>query len=281
MKINIARSAGFCFGVKNALDIAFKTAKTEKNVYMLGDIVHNEDVIDLIERSGIKKVSGLDEGYAKTLLIRAHGTAAAIIEHAEKLGYKIIDATCPMVKEIHNIAKNMEKNGSRVIIIGEKNHDEVRGIIGQLSTSPIIIGTLDQITPALFNGIQKAGVVVQSTQNYETVIEMEKRIKAIFPGVKFNNTICEPTKIKQKEAKTLPVQNDVIIVIGSRTSANTKRLYQISKNLNPRTYWINSKEEIDPKWFAGAEKTGITAGASTPKETIEDIVSFLESLNIK
>jgi 4-hydroxy-3-methylbut-2-enyl diphosphate reductase len=109
---------------------------------------------------------------------------------------------------------------------------------------------------------------------------MEKLIKTIIPEVEFNNTICKPTRIKQEEAKKLPLENDVMIVIGSKTSANTKRLFQISKTLNPRTYWINSREEISSSWFTAAHKTGITAGASTPRETIKDIVSFIETLQV-
>lgn len=278
MKINLAKSAGFCFGVKNALDIAFKTVSVQDNVYMLGDIVHNEDVIKRTEKSGIKKISSLSDGKDKTLLIRAHGTDSATIKKAKSLGYKIIDATCPMVKEIHDIAIKLEKEGFTLIIIGEKDHDEVRGIIGQLTSPPIVFDSLEQITRSLLGSIKKAGVVVQSTQNYEKVLLIEQKLKELIPEVRFINTICNPTRIKQKEAKKLPVENDTIIVIGSRTSANTKRLYQISKDINHNTYWINSKEEINPDWFTGSDSVGIMAGASTPQETIENIVIFLQGL---
>ena len=278
MKINLAKSAGFCFGVKNALDIAFKTVSVRNNVYMLGDIVHNEDVIKRTEKSGIKKISALSEGKDKTLLIRAHGTDSATIKKAKALGYKIIDATCPMVKEIHDIAIKLEKKGFTLIIIGEKDHDEVRGIIGQLSSPPIVFDSIEQITRSLLGNIKKAGVVVQSTQNYEKVLHIEQKLKELIPEVTFINTICNPTRIKQNEAKKLPIENDIIIVIGSRTSANTKRLYQISKELNHNTYWINSKIEISPDWFTGVNSVGIMAGASTPQETIEDIVSFIQDL---
>ena len=275
MKINLAKSAGFCFGVKRALDIALKTAQMQNKVYMLGDIVHNEKVVEQIEDSGINKIKKLGLGKDKILLIRAHGACQKIFEKAIKSGYKIIDATCPMVKEIHKIVKDNESKGYKIIVIGDKKHDEVHGIVGQLNSKAIVIDNLKNIPLKSIKKINKACVVVQSTQNLEKVLKIVDTLKKHIKEVNFFNTICRPTRIKQEEVKKIPLKNDVMIIIGSKKSANTKRLFQISKSLNKRSYWVNSKGEINPDWFKMAKTVGITAGASTPESTIQEIIDCI------
>jgi 4-hydroxy-3-methylbut-2-enyl diphosphate reductase len=278
MKINLAKSAGFCFGVKRALKIALKTAGTGSAVEMLGDIVHNEEVVLGIQEAGIKKVKKLKEGAGKILLIRAHGASEDIYRKAKKLGYTIVDATCPMVKEIHTIVKASKKEGCRIIVIGDKHHDEVRGIMGQLRNKALVIDTIEQIPLATIKRIKKACVVVQSTHNAEKILSIVAILRKHIKEVQFFNTICRPTRIKQKEAKSMPLKNDVMIIIGSKTSANTKRLYQISKALNRRSYWIRSSAEVESEWFKGAHTVGIMAGASTPDDTTNDVIARIRSL---
>ena len=275
MKINLAKSAGFCLGVKRAVDIALKTTARNKNVYMLGDIVHNEDVVREIERAGIKKITRLRGGRNNILLIRAHGTGKDTIKKAFSLRYKIVDATCPMVKEIHKIACDMEGKGYKIIVLGDKKHEEVHGIIGQLKTKALVIDSLERIPIKKIKKIKKACVVVQSTQNLEKVLKIVATLKNYIPQLQFLNTICKPTRMKQEEIKTLPQENDTMIIIGSKNSANTKRLFEIAKSLNNRSYWVNSKKEIRPEWFKAAKSVGITAGASTPESTIQDIIRYL------
>ena len=199
MHINLAKSAGFCFGVKRALDIAYETASTGKNILMLGDIVHNEEVVKEIEKLGIKKINRLKPQKDKLLLIRAHGASKKIFFKARDLGYKIIDATCPMVKEIHRIASMMEKKGYKIIVIGDRKHDEVQGIIGQLKQKAKIIENIDNIHLAKFKNCKKACVIVQSTQNFETVTDIVSTLRKHIPDLKFFNTICKPTRTKQAE----------------------------------------------------------------------------------
>ncbi len=277
MKIHLAKSAGFCFGIRRALDLAFKTAAKHARVYMLGDLVHNEDVIAAIKKAGIRKIRTLGPGRGKTLLVRAHGASRATLERARKLGYTIIDATCPMVKEIHTIAAAAEKDGYTVIIIGDKRHDEVRGIVGQIKKRAIVIDDADAIPMAAVKKLKRGAVVVQSTQNQEKVEKIVSVLKKQIPDFRFFNTICGPTRVKQAEIKCLPLQNDVVIVIGSKHSANTRRLFEISRSLNPRSHWVRSKDDIRPEWFRGARSVGITAGASTPRETTQGIIELLKA----
>jgi 4-hydroxy-3-methylbut-2-enyl diphosphate reductase len=278
MKINLAKSAGFCFGVKRALKIALKTAATGTTVEMLGDIVHNEEVVQGIERAGIKKIKKLRNGAEKILVIRAHGASENVYSKAAQLGYTIVDATCPMVKEIHTIVKATKNEGCRIIILGDKHHDEVRGIMGQLNNRAIVIDSIKHIPLETIKRVKKACVVAQSTQNAEKILSIVAVLKKHIKEIQFFNTICRPTRIKQKEAKAMPLKNDVMIIIGSKTSANTKRLYQISKALNKRSYWIRSSAALKSEWFKGAHTVGIMAGASTPDATTNDVIAKIRSL---
>lgn len=275
MKINLAKSAGFCFGVKRAIAIAYKTIQAKDNVYMLGDIVHNEDVSWQISKAGIKKIKQLTSGKNKTLLIRAHGASKKTFEKARRLGYAIIDATCPMVKEIHKIAIGSEQKDYTVIVIGDKRHDEVQGITGQLKNKTIVIDSIDNIPLREIKKINKAAVVVQSTQNIEKILKIVDTLRRQIKELKFFNTICRPTRIKQKEIKIMPLKNDIMIIIGSKSSANTRRLYEISKSLNEHSYWIQSKDNLSLKWFKNAKSVGITAGASTPDSITHSIVDYI------
>jgi len=278
MKINLAKSAGFCSGVKRAIDIAFRTAASEKNVYMLGDIVHNEDVVKQLRKSGIKKAVRLTPGKNKTFLIRAHGTGKDVLQKALSLDYKVIDATCPMVKEIHNIAQRMEKERSRIIVIGDRLHDEVRGIVGQLKSRAIVIDSPAHIPVKTIKGLKKACVLAQSTQNLEKVSEIVTVLKKYISDLKFFNTVCKPTRLKQEEIKRMPLENDVMIIIGSKNSANTKRLYEISKSLNKRSFWVTSKKDIRRDWFKGAKNVGVSAGASTPDYTTKEVTDYIKQI---
>ncbi|MBU2540777.1 MAG: 4-hydroxy-3-methylbut-2-enyl diphosphate reductase [Candidatus Omnitrophica bacterium] len=278
MKITIAKSAGFCFGVKRALQISLKTATSKKNAYMLGDIVHNEDVVSRIRKAGIKKIKKIGRGNAKTLLIRAHGAPLDTIKKAKRCGYRIVDATCPMVKEIHRIAARMERLGYKIIIIGDKKHDEVQGIMGQLKGKAIVIHDLKTIPINIISKIKKAAVVVQSTQNLDKVSKIVDVLNKTVEKTEFFNTICRPTRIKQQEIKKLPLKNEVIIIIGSKTSANTKRLYEIAKNLNTRSYWVQSKRDLKPSWFKDIRNVGVTAGASTPDSTTKEVVERIKEI---
>ena len=278
MKINLAKSAGFCFGVRRALKIAFGTVKKGAKVEVLGDIVHNEDVVREIREAGVKKIKRLGKGENKVLLIRAHGASAETYKKASTLGYSIVDATCPMVKEIHKIAKISKREGCEVIIIGDKEHDEVRGIMGQLNDKTVVIDDSKKIPLARVKKIKKACVVVQSTQNLEKTLAIVEVLKRYIKDLQFFNTICKPTRTKQKEAQEMPLKNDVMVIIGSKTSANTKRLYQISKSLNKRSYWVQSEDEIKRGWFRNAQSVGVMSGASTPDYTTENVIEYIKSI---
>ncbi len=279
MKITVAKNAGFCFGVKRAIDIARASSKKKEPVYMLGDIVHNENVVRDIEGAGIKKIKNISRIQGgSSLLIRAHGSSQKTIEKANNLELEVIDATCPMVKEIHKVVRDMDKKGYRIAVIGDYNHDEVQGIVGQIQRKAIVLENIADIEKKIPPNLKKLAVVVQSTQNLEKVLHMQDILKKRVPDLKFHNTICSPTRLKQNEIKTLPRKNDCIVVIGSKTSANTKRLYEIAKSINQNSYWVQSSADIKKNWFKGVESVGITAGASTPDETIQEVKEHIQKI---
>lgn len=280
MKINIAKSSGFCFGVRHAINICLKLRDSQSPVYVLGDIVHNSFVVEKLSSCGIKKTAVITPRKDAILIIRAHGAPRETFKKARECGYRIVDATCPKVKDIYKIARRLEKNNT-VIIIGDKGHDEVKGIAGQLKKSPITIESPCDLPIAKLRRIRKAAVITQSTQNLENINAVMEKLRRIIPRVTLHNTTCRTTVVKQEEIRSLPRKNDVMLIVGSPTSANTKRLYQISKSINKKTYWIESASDLKNTWFKGAKRTGIMAGASTPDEITKEIVGKLRGMDVK
>ena len=278
MQIHLAQSAGFCFGVRRAIKIARSLAASHKTVCMLGDLVHNETVIQELEAAGIRKIKRLGLSHNGKLLIRAHGASRRTLAMARHHGYALVNATCPMVREIHQIVRSMDRQGRRVIVIGDRRHDEVLGIIGQIAHRAVIIDHAKHIPWKALRHVRKAAIVVQSTQNLDRILPIVERLETRIADVRFFNTICKPTRLKQEEIKILPLQNDAILIVGSRTSANTKRLYEISKGLNSRTHWIQSPQELDPRWFRNVRSLGITTGASTPETTTRAVIARIRGI---
>ncbi len=276
-KINVAKNSGFCFGVRMAVDKALEESEKSDNVLMLGDIVHNEHVVEKIDKAGVKVTETLPEKNPGTLLLRAHGTVPEVYDEARKKGYNIVDATCPLVFEIHEHARNLEKDGYKVVIIGDHPHDEVIGIAGQVK-NPIIISSPDEVEEKIPSRVKKIGVVVQSTQNIENARKIVQKLMTLGREMRYYDTICKPTKLYQAEIRTMPKENDVMIIVGSFTSANTKRLAEISKSMNPRSYQVESGNELQGEWFENTKSVGVTAGASTPDWIIDDVVERLKAM---
>ena len=274
MKIFLARDAGYCFGVRDAVNLAYDTAEAHGEVYMLGTIVHNERVIENLSNAGAKVVETLDDvPEDKPILFRAHGTAPELWKKTDKKKLNLVDATCPLVTEIHDEIKKLEEEGRRTIIIGDHGHDEVVAIAAQVS-EPIIIANMEEAKA--LRKMKKAGVVSQSTQMIENVKEIMNVLMEKVFDLRFVNTICFPTRRNHEQIKELAVQCDVMIVIGSFTSANSKRLTQLALERNKRSYQVTTAEELDMSWFNDCETVGISAGASTPDEIINDVVKHIK-----
>ena len=277
MKIILAKDAGYCFGVRDAVNSAYDMSKEYGEVYMLGDIVHNESVVDDLEKNGVKVVSNLNQvPDDKPVLFRAHGTAKEVWKDAEKKKMNIIDATCPLVHEIHKEVKQLDKEGRKIIIIGDHGHDEVIGIASQVKDA-IIISTVEEA--AKLKKTKKAGIVSQSTQTIENVQDIISILMTKVFDLRFVNTICFPTKRNQEQIKELSKIVDLMIIIGSFTSANSKRLTQLSLERNKSTYQVTNATEIDVSWFKkNINSVGISAGASTPDRIIDSVVKKVKDV---
>jgi len=276
MKIIIAKNAGYCFGVKDAVDLAHDIAKKEGRVYMLGDIVHNERVVNDLNNVGAKVVKSLkDVPENGTVLFRAHGTKNEIWKEAENMSLKIKDATCPLVHKIHEDVKKLYNEGRKIIVIGDHGHDEVIAIADQAKNTIVISNPEEALK---LKRIRKAGIVSQSTQAIENVQEIIKILMTKIFDLRFVNTICYPTKRNQEQIKDLAKIVDVMIIIGSFTSANSKRLTSLAKCLNDNTFQVTSEEDLEKKWFNNCGSVGISAGASTPDYLINNIKDKIERI---
>ena len=276
MKIIVAKDAGYCFGVRDAVNLAYDTAKEHGEVYMLGDIVHNENVVNDLEKVGAKVVENIDDvPIDKPLLLRAHGSKRSVWESAEKKGMNLVDATCPLVHEIHREVKKLSEEGRKIFVIGDHGHDEVVAIADQVPNS-IVLSTVDEARS--LKKIKKAGIVSQSTQTIENVQEIINILMEKVFDLRFVNTICYPTKRNQQQIKQLAKESDVMIIIGSFTSANSKRLTSLSETLNKNTYQVTDSNELESKWFDKCNSVGISAGASTPDYLINDVKNKIEQI---
>ena len=276
MRIYLAKDAGYCFGVRDAVKLAYDSAAEHGEVYMLGTIVHNERVIDDLSKVGAKVVESIDDVPTdKPLLFRAHGTAPSLWDKAKKKNLNLIDATCPLVTEIHHEIKELNNEGRKVLIIGDHGHDEVVAIAAQID-KPIIISTVDEAKK--LRKMKRAGVVSQSTQMIENVQEIMTVLMEKVFDLRFVNTICYPTRRNHEQIKELALKCDVMIVIGSYTSANSKRLTQLALERNKRSYQVTCSKEIQVSWFNFDDDVGISAGASTPDETIIEVVNKVKEI---
>jgi len=269
MKIIIAKDAGYCFGVRDAVDMAYDVSKEEGSVYMLGDIVHNEKVVSDLDKIGAKVVDDLDsipEG--SSVLFRAHGTVNDLWDKAKDKKINIVDATCPLVHEIHKEVKKLAKDGRQIFVIGDHGHDEVVAIADQVKNSIVISNVFEA---KKLKKYKLAGVVSQSTQTIENVQEIINILMTKVFDLHFVNTICYPTKRNQEQIKDLAKLADIMIIIGSFTSANSKRLTMLSKEINSNTYQVTESSDLKYSWFSEESVVGISAGASTPDYLIEEV----------
>ena len=277
MKILVAKDAGYCFGVRDAVNLAQKSGQDYEAVYMLGDIVHNESVVEDLSKAGSIVVNSLDDiPKDKPVLFRAHGTDPKVWKDAQKKKLNIIDATCPLVTDIHEEIKILESENRITIIIGDHDHDEVIGIAAQVKNS-ITISNVEEARS--LRKMKRAGVVSQSTQMIENVQNIINVLMEKVYDLRFVNTICFPTRRNHEQIKELAGICDLMIVIGSFTSANSKRLTKLSLARNKNSYQVMDENDIDIKWFNNIESVGISAGASTPDKIIQQVIHKIQKIS--
>jgi len=277
----LAQKAGFCFGVKRAIDMARATVDNrESPIYSLGPLIHNPQVVSCLARMGLKEINDLGEIKKGTLVIRSHGVGPALLETARENGLDIVDATCPYVRRAQNLARELSGENIQVVVVGDKEHPEVQGIIDWTYGKALVVENPEEAAELTAAG--PIGVVAQTTQpqeNFDAVVEVLRKTGA---EVRVCNTICKATAERQKAALDLARQVDVMIVVGGTNSANTRKLASLCRASGTRTYHVEEAGQMEPAWFQGVKVAGLTAGASTPDWIIEEVMrrmSEFEEIN--
>jgi len=267
--------------VKRATDIAFRTAcEAQKVVYTIGPLIHNPDVIAELDRAGVKVIDSVDDIDEGTVIVRSHGLPPDQIEKARAKGLTVIDATCPFVRKAQEYAHKLYQEGYLVVIIGDADHPETKSILGHTGPGARVAACTDDLHDLLHQ--ERIGVVFQTTQYYLKCKHILAHLLMSSTELKIYNTMCSTSWLRQEEAIKLASEVDLMLVVGGRNSANTKRLAEICHEAGVNCYLVENAAEIDPQWFVnGIRKVGITAGASTPKDSIEAVVTRLNQLKTK
>ena len=276
MEIILAKSAGFCFGVKLAVDCAYEKSKDDK-IYTYGPIIHNKNVVKELEKQGVEVIESLDRDINGKVIIRSHGVPPSVYNLLEEKNIKYIDCTCPFVKKIHKIVSENYKNGKSIIIIGNKEHPEIIGINGFCNNTALIANTIDEFNNLNIENEKQYILVSQTT--YDTTI-FNKLLEQLdkISNITVFNTICSATNDRQTEALELSQQVDYMIVLGDTNSSNSRKLYEICKKNCKNTYFCERIEDIDLDISNNNVKVGITAGASTPSDIIKEALDKINEI---
>jgi 4-hydroxy-3-methylbut-2-enyl diphosphate reductase len=278
MKVIIAKKAGFCFGVRRAIDITFDLATEKKEgVYTYGPLIHNPQVVEELKQKGVNACSDLYSPDIRTLIIRTHGVAPEIYAETSKMGYNVIDATCPFVKKAQNYAKILSNEGYQVLIIGDRLHPEVQGLIG-FSGKDVIVANNAENLPHLK---RKVGIIVQTTQSFDTFKEVVLQAVSSAREVRIYNTICDSTTQRVRETKKVAEKVDLMIIVGGKNSSNTNQLVKLSKSVCAIVHHIETADEIEDEWFNTVETIGVTGGASTPQHIIDEVEKKIREISVR
>lgn len=283
MNIELAKTAGFCFGVRRAVDTVYELIDKNVRVCTLGPIIHNPQLVAELEQNGVRVVETVDEvGRDETLVIRSHGVPQSVIERAEKISLNIIDATCPFVSKIHKIVREASDKGSSILIAGDKDHKEVIGIVGHAYGDVSVFSderSLEKLLEERPELTQKdLCVVAQTTFNEEIWKKCEKILKKYCTNASIFGTICNATSVRQSEAADLSAKSDAMVVIGGRHSSNTRKLFDVCKANCEKTIQVETADELDTLFFEGAHFIGVVAGASTPAAIIKEVIKTMSEI---
>ena len=290
MKVKIAKTAGFCFGVKRAVDKVYEEITKGEKVYTYGPIIHNDEVVKDLESKGVivvnttDELKNLDKG---TIVIRSHGLEEKVYQEIEqykengKAKFSIVDATCPYVLKIHKVVREQSEQGRRIVIIGDQAHPEVQGIMGWCKTQPLVVCNTEEVAKINFSLEEKLCIVAQTTFNYKNFQELVEIIEKKGYDILVLNTICNATQERQTEAKELAKISDAMVVIGGKHSSNTRKLYEISKKECANTYYIQKLIDLDLNQLKSFRSVGITAGASTPNNIIKEVHTRMSEMSFE
>ncbi len=285
MEVILAKHAGFCFGVQRAVDTVYeqieKRGKEGRPIYTYGPIIHNEEVVGDLQKRGVCVLDSLADAGAVpreergTVIIRSHGVEKIVCERLRELGYDVVDATCPFVKRIHNIVEKESAAGKNIVIVGNAGHPEVEGIRGWSETDTFVAGAVEEAEKFVCQVGEEVCIVSQTTFNYKKFQDVVEIFKERGYNGSVVNTVCNATEVRQAEARELAARVDVMIVIGGNHSSNTRKLYEICRQECEMTYYIQTLDDLHLRLPESVRLVGITAGASTPNNIIEEVQNYV------
>ena len=284
MEIQVGKTSGFCFGVRNAVDKTNEILKKEQNkkIYCLGELVHNKTIVNELKKDGLIFIDTIEQA-EDTTIIRAHGVEKKVYEIAKKKNIDLIDLTCPSVLRIHKIAEEYALENYYIFLIGKKEHPEIIGTYSFCGENASIISEIEDVDNAINNlkksNLNKLLIIVQTTYSTKVFDEIVKEIQEKIPqniSIEVKNTICRATELRQEETKKISKEVELMIIIGGKNSSNTNKLYEIAQKECKNTIFIENSEELDKEKILKFEKIGIMAGASTPQKSIDEVIKLLE-----
>lgn len=277
MEIFLAKSAGFCFGVKRATQMAFDASSKHEKIHSLGPLIHSPQVVEQLERQGVRVCKQVSEIPGGAVVVRSHGITAEEMHEIEAQHLDVIDATCPFVKKAQDFAAKLSEDGYLVVLVGEADHPEVQGIFSYAKGEAVVVTRAEEVQT--LPNYSKIGIVAQTTQPLENLQVIVSACLSKAKELRVYNTICDATTLRQREARQIAAKVDLMLVIGGFNSANTSRLARLCEEQQPCTHHIETAAQLQEEWFVSKERVGITAGASTPAWIIDEVLQRLKKIS--
>jgi len=281
MKIVLSKRIGFCFGVKRAIDMAKAALKKNKDVYSLGSVIHNKQVVDKLSKMGLKVIDGIEGIKKGVVVVSSHGISPKIVDRIKKAGLGLIDTTCPFVLNAQRIAKSLSDSGYDVIIVGEASHPEVKALVDFVSRKVFVVKDKNEAKALKLKPNERVSIIAQTTQSMDNFLDVVRIILDKKPKeLKVVNTICRDVEERQETARQLTKEVDAMFIVGGRNSANTKRLFEVCRSISKRTQLLETEKDLKGRLIRSASTIGITSGASTPEWIVERVVKKIKKKGV-
>jgi (E)-4-hydroxy-3-methyl-but-2-enyl pyrophosphate reductase (IPP and DMAPP forming) len=278
MRVKLAKKVGFCFGVKRAVEMAEEVLKKKGKAYSLGSIIHNRQVVESLAEKGLKVIKNIDEADSGVLVISSHGISPDLVGRISKRSLKLVDTTCPFVRNAQETARSLGKDGYTVIIVGDADHPEVRALYDFAGKKAFVIKDAKGLKALKLKPGQRIGILSQTTQSMDNFLGVVNAIKDAGPkDLRVFNTICKDAEKRQAAARDISGEVELMLVVGGKSSANTKRLFEVCKKILSKSYLVETESDLEDKWFKDVSVVGITSGASTPDNIVRRVAKVLKS----
>ncbi|MDD5173903.1 MAG: 4-hydroxy-3-methylbut-2-enyl diphosphate reductase [Candidatus Omnitrophica bacterium] len=282
MRLKIARKVGFCFGVRRAVEMAEEVLKTEGKAYSLGSIIHNKQVVEALSKKGLEVIKSIDEADRGVLVISSHGISPETAGEISKRSLKLVDTTCPFVRNAQSSARSLGREGYTVIIVGDANHPEVKALYDFAGKKTYVVKDAAGLKALKLKPNERIGVLSQTTQSMDNFLGVVNAIRDTKPkSLRVFNTICKDAQVRQAAARDISRRVNLMLIVGGKNSANTKRLFEVCKKTLRKSYLVETERDLRSQWFKDVSVVGITSGASTPKTIVRRVAKVLKSSAVK